>query len=155
INGALVSGLNFPTGIAVVPEPSAFLLAALGLFCSIAWRWRLATPLKQALLRGFAACIVAATASAAMADGYLLTNSRPLGGSWDGAGNWNFAGSPAGGDSATFNLASNYTVYFNSFPPVAPIQDLAVASGNVTFASAAAVGGSATLDVTSTTGGSQ
>src|SRR5262249_3325437 len=96
-----------------------------------------------------AAGTLAATASAAMANGYIWTN--PLGGDWSSL-NWNFAGPPGPNDSATFNLSgATYTVSFNFLPP-SPIQDLNVAAGNVALSGGA---GATTLNVTSTSGGNQ
>jgi hypothetical protein len=39
VNATLISGLNLPTGIAIVPEPSSAVLAASG-FALAAWVWR-------------------------------------------------------------------------------------------------------------------
>jgi hypothetical protein len=96
--------------------------------------------------------IVASAASLVQANSYVWTNSS--GGDWNAGlpsgNNWNFSGVPGSADSAAFNLSATYPVTFSTSP--APIQDLTVSTGNVTFMGSPA--GGTTLSVTSI-GGNQ
>jgi hypothetical protein len=159
--------------VAAVPEPSGLALAAMGFTALAACTWRRyvghrsaggadgnrsgwdrrrdspAEKTKQ-LCTWFSlgAIVLLAAAQAALANGFIWTNSA--GGDWKGP-NWNFLGSPGTNDSATFSLPSaTYTVSF-SFPP-SPVQDLNVSAGKIAFSGGA---GGATLSVTSTSGGGQ